>query len=95
MSNVEMDLEQLRAAQRELEDAGAELDDLGSQMPYGGDYGAAGALVELTLAIQAEAGARLAAEASMLGFAVSLCAADMGYTDSRQAVDMITIGNGS
>lgn len=95
MGNIEMDPRQLRVAQRELEEAGAGLDGLGARMPDGGDYGAAGPLVELALAIQAEAGARLATEASMLGFAVSLCAADLGYTDARQAVEIITIGDGS
>ena len=92
---MEIDFAQLRAAQRQLEDAGAALDGLGSTMPSGGDYGAAGALIELGFAIQAEASALLVAEASMLGFAVGLCADDMGYTDSQQAVDIITIGNGS
>lgn len=95
MSDLEIDFAQLRAAQHQLEEAGAQLDGLGSQMPSGGAYGAAGALIELGFATQAEASARLATEASMLGFAVGLCAADMGYTDSRQAVDIITIGHGS
>lgn len=95
MSEVEIDFARLRSAQHRLEGAGADLDDLGSAMPDGGDYGASGALIALGYAIQAEASARLSAEASMLGFAVSLCAADLGYTDAQQAVDIITIGTRS
>lgn len=95
MSDVKIDFAQLRTARQRLEHAGDQLDGLGARMPAGGDYGAAGALIELGLAIQAEACARLAAEASMLGFAVGLCAADLGYTDSQQAVDIVSIGTGS
>lgn len=95
MSEIGVDFALLGSAQRRLEDAGANLDDLGSQMPSRGDYGAAGPLIELGLAVQAEASARLAAEAAMLGFAVGLCATDLGYTDAQQAVDIITIGNGT
>lgn len=95
MSEIDVDFALLRAAQRRLEGAAAALDNLGSRMPSGGDYGAAGPLIELGFAVQAEASARLAAEATMLGFAVGLCADDLGYTDSQQAVDIITIGGGS
>lgn len=62
-------------------------------MPAGGDYGAAGPLIELALGVQAEGAARLSAEATMLGFAVGLCASDMEFTDAEQAVDLITIGS--
>lgn len=92
MDEVQLDFGQLRAAQRRLQAAGERLDSLGAGMPSGGDYGAAGPLVAMALGLQAEAGALLAAEAAVLGFAVGLCAADLGYTDAQQAVDVITIG---
>lgn len=95
MSSMEIDFAKLRTAEHHLEEAGDELDGLGNQMPAGGDYGAAGPLIALGYAVQAEATARLSAEASMLSFAVSLCAADIGYTDAQQAVDIITIGDGT
>jgi hypothetical protein len=92
MSDLEVDHAQLAHARQALQAAGSDLDGLGSQMPGGGDYGAAGPLIALALGVQAEGSARLSAEANMLGFAIGLVSADMGYTDSAQAVDIITIG---
>jgi hypothetical protein len=95
MGDLAIDFPRLSVAQHRLVEAGDQLDSLGSQMPSGGDYGAAGVLIELGLAAQAEVSAQLATEAAMLGLAVGLCAADIGCTDAQQAVDIITIGDAS
>lgn len=90
---VEIDLARLRAARDRLRAAGEDLDGLGTRMPRGGDYGDAGALVELALAVQAEGSALVSAEATMVAFAVGLCLDDLECTDAQQAVDLITLGD--
>lgn len=62
--------------------------------PASGSYGDASALVALVMGAFAEAGARVAAEATLLGDLVDSCSAGMQETDAQAAGDVLANGVG-
>ncbi len=75
-----------------LRSSTASLDSAGGSAPSGGDYGAAAPLVAAIVGAVSDAGASLAAEASVLAGTVDVVSASMQSTDALQAVDVLRTG---
>ena len=76
-----------------LRSSTASLDSAGGSAPSGGDYGAAAALVSAIVGAVSDAGASLAAEASVLAGTIDVVGAGMQSTDAQQVVDLLRTGS--
>lgn len=68
------------------------LESTAGSAPACGNYGDASALVAMVLGAVADAGARVAAEATLLGNLVDSASAGMQQADAQVAVDVLTNG---
>ena len=68
------------------------LESTAGSAPACGNYGDASGLVALVLGAVADAGARVAAEAALLGNLVDSASAGMQQADAQVAVDVLTNG---
>jgi hypothetical protein len=84
----------MNASAHELYKIATAIDDTGDSVPACGNYGDAAGLMAVLLAAYADAGARLAAEASLLGEVVEVCSSGMQTVDADQAVQILRTGAG-
>ena len=75
-----------------LRSTAASLDSGAGAAPSGGDYGAAAPLVAAIIAAVSDAGASVAAEASVLAGTVDVISHGIQATDAQQAVDLLRTG---
>ena len=68
------------------------LESTAGSAPACGNYGDASALVAMMMGAFADASARVAAEATLLGNLVDTCSAGMQQADAQVAVDVLTNG---
>lgn len=91
MGDINVDRAALADASERLVAAGEAFDSQGASH-VGGDFGAAAALVNLVLAAHADAASRVAGEAQVIAWAISLAVSDLEMTDAQQAIDIVDIG---
>lgn len=89
--DVALEPDEVDRAARRLEAATTDLEAVAGRFPRGGDYGAAGVVVSLLLAAQAEA-TRLACDESAMLSAVTLAGtALLGTADEQAAVGVLAL----